>query len=316
MSTLDMFCLVTNIATKSPPSQITMILVFRCLLSITTIYALPSAVSNLRPGDSFTTTKAPHRPSTTVDSTAPIQNLVYRFPSVTSLPTLQPRQPSPFSRPLNTCNSPTVIFSYSHCTHSANIIGCLQSYLVFCRESGAEGPPRSRNSGGWPPTTPTVPRIPRPTAETGSCAEEEICVNGRVPGWGMSRAWCVGKGWFVKLAEFGAGEGGSGRLYDMGKTLDMGRMMANAVVSDWEGRTPVRVQRLEVESWVAKGVENADAAPSSSATLASLKNQTCRSCFELITPKFTPDVDLITADAAVAATGTAAGILWLAIMSV
>ena len=89
------------------------------------------------------------------------------------------------------------------------------------------------------------------------------------------------------------------------KGWGLGGMMANAVISDLGGRTPVRVRGLGVE--VEDGGDGE----------GGRKNQTCRDCFELITPEFGPKVGVggLRADVAVAETGVVAGILWLAILS-
>ena len=123
-------------------------------------------------------------------------------------------------------------------------------------------------------------------------------------------AWCVAKDSFTRMAE--AVDDGLRRTFLKDREgLEMGGLMASAVVSDGQGMTPVKVPEIEV----AFGEEGSGISANSSSSSASLKTQMCRDCFELITPDFAPETNLLTTDVSVAGTAAAAGILWLAVLS-
>ena len=218
------------------------------------------------------------------------------------------RRDSFSTRAINNCRSLTATFVHSHCIHSAGRHDSMQPYLVFCREEAGYQPhSRPRLSGGQPPPTPAAPRIPRPTAESGRCAQDEICVNGQAPGgWGNSMAWCVGKDDFVQVQD------GSRRAI-FGGAAEMGwrGWIASAVVSDVEGRTPIRVPEIDV----AFGGGGSGVVANLTSESAGVKTQTCRDCFELITGELVSKTDQFSTDVKVAGTVAAAGVLWLAILS-
>ena len=132
-------------------------------------------------------------------------------------------------------------------------------------------------------------------------------------------AWCVRKNTFMKLAE--ALDDGLRRAFLAERIgLDDHVRMASAVVSDGQGMTPVTVREMEVAYGRGGGEEeegsgvSGNASSSSSSSSASLETQTCRDCFELMTPPLAPETDLLMTDVAVAGTAAAAGILWLAVL--
>lgn len=187
------------------------------------------------------------------------------------------------------------------------MVGSMQSYLVFCRETGSETGTRNQSFEDKP----AAYRVPRPTAESGRCRQNEICVNGQDPGWlGTSVALCVAKDRFNIMTE--AVDDGLRRAFLKNREgMEMGGLFANAVFSDEEGATPVKVQEMDLA--FEKGSSGISASPSSSA--ASAKTQKCRDCFELIARDLTAETNLLLADVTVVGTAAAAGILWLAVLS-
>ena len=132
-------------------------------------------------------------------------------------------------------------------------------------------------------------------------------MNGEVPGgWGTSMAWCVQKSGFTRLAETM-----DEVLWKSREGMEMGGMMANAVMSDPQGLTPIKVPEMELTF----AVEGAGASANSSLSHGSSKTQTCKDCFELITSDLAPETSLVTTDVKVAGTAAAVGILWLAVLS-
>ena len=130
---------------------------------------------------------------------------------------------------------------------------------------------------------------------------------------------CVRKEWFVKMVlrgdngeaegvqQAGADEDGVVEEEEEEEEgLGLNRMklegtMASLVVSKEDGATPLAMDALEVEYRVADS-----SSPGQS--------QTCKDCFELITPNFPPNTEFLKTEAT-ALTAAGAGILWLAVMS-
>ena len=119
-------------------------------------------------------------------------------------------------------------------------------------------------------------------------------------------AWCVGKDDFVQVQD-----GSRRAIFGGGADMGWRGWIASAVVSDMEGRTPIRVPEIDV----AFGGGGSGVVANLTSESAGVRTQTCKDCFELITGELESETDHFSTDVKVAGTAAAAGVLWLAILS-
>ena len=133
--------------------------------------------------------------------------------------------------------------------------------------------------------------------EEGSCAQEEICVDGV----GADEvAHCVSKEYFVRLAQRGENEqqsaAGVGELE--GKAAQM-------IISQVDGSTPLEAMGIDLQAGLVGGLKGGEAA---------LQEQKCRNCFELRTQKMVEGTNFLQTEASLMGAATvAAGMVWLVV---
>lgn len=263
--------------------------------------------------------------SASSNDTLPFRILLYTPPAALSLPSLTGRAFDwPGARTLSGCRSPTAVFHHSHCLHNPMLVGGMQRYVIYCRES-------QTTAGEHSHTT-------HPRAEPGMCKPDENCVNTwhGDPVLGFQLARCIAQKSFEPYDAMSDDPGENGHGRGQGKNQDsdttdrnwddeyqgdnsghvggekrrklvhgfvLGGNQASVVFSKEDGVTPLGVKSIAMDASMGTGT--------------TLMEKTCRDCAELKTKTLAPNTEQLNLEASIVSTGAgiAAGVMWVALFS-